>query len=279
MSKANNGAYEAMKTHMTGLSRMIDLRGGFKNANFPPSIQRQIAWADLQTSNILSMPPKILPFSSPALDISPYNCTTTLPDVLASTTACPSTYTIDFETITTDLRIIFSDLRYLTSVLDTQSPSSIKERDSMWYSDKMYISQRNLNYSSMYPSPEHTKLDTACCVAASIFAHVYLRDLGFFSKVVDIMITRFKSSLEDISSEGLDEDVEGRITLFWALIIAGISAFGKSERLWFVERLRVLSERMEIEGPRDAEERVRKILWSEEWTTHLDTLWEELNIS
>jgi hypothetical protein len=142
------------------------------------------------------MPPRTLPFSSPTFDISPYNCTTTLPELLAPTTPCPSTCAIDFGTITTDLRIIFSDLRYLTSVLDAQSPSSIKERDSMWYRDKMYIAQRNLNFSSTYPSSEHTKLDTACCVAASIFAHVYLKDLGFYSKVVDIMISRFKSSLE-----------------------------------------------------------------------------------
>jgi hypothetical protein len=73
--------------------------------------------------------------------------------------------------------------------------------------------------------------------------------------------------------------MEERITLFWILVIAGISAFGKSERRWFVERFRDVSVRLEIEGPRDAEERVRKILWSDEWTTHLDSLWEELNIT
>lgn len=44
LPQANNGAVEAVKTHMNGLSRMIALRGGFMEANFPPTIQRQITW-------------------------------------------------------------------------------------------------------------------------------------------------------------------------------------------------------------------------------------------
>ena len=42
--KVNNGTIEATKTHMGGLSRMVKFRGGFHNAQFPPAVQRQIAW-------------------------------------------------------------------------------------------------------------------------------------------------------------------------------------------------------------------------------------------
>jgi hypothetical protein len=42
--QSNNGTFEAIRTHMTGLNRMIDLRGGFQKAGFPTSLQRIIGW-------------------------------------------------------------------------------------------------------------------------------------------------------------------------------------------------------------------------------------------
>jgi hypothetical protein len=38
------GTVAVLQTHMEGLKQMIKLRGGFLKANFPPSIQRLIAW-------------------------------------------------------------------------------------------------------------------------------------------------------------------------------------------------------------------------------------------
>jgi hypothetical protein len=61
---------------MEGLKRMVDLRGGFIKANFPPSIQRLIAWyennlrmrisyshinrVEISAANVLSADPGIL---------------------------------------------------------------------------------------------------------------------------------------------------------------------------------------------------------------------------
>lgn len=42
--KSNNGTLNAIRTHLAGLRRMIDIRGGFENAGFPPSLQRLIGW-------------------------------------------------------------------------------------------------------------------------------------------------------------------------------------------------------------------------------------------
>ena len=42
--QSNNGTHDAISTHLAGLRRMIDLRGGFKNAGFPTSLQRLIGW-------------------------------------------------------------------------------------------------------------------------------------------------------------------------------------------------------------------------------------------
>lgn len=146
----------------------------------------------------------------------------------------------------------------------------------MWYSDKMYVTQRSMTYLSLYPQPGDSKLDTACISAASIFTHVHLRDLGFYSKVVGDLTSVFKDKLDGILREGLEADEQEDGRLFWVLVVGGLCAFGKEERRWFVERLREVVKRLEVTGLRDAEERVRGILWTKKWTPRLETLWEEI---
>jgi hypothetical protein len=151
----------------------------------------------------------------------------------------------------------------------------------MWLSDKVYLIQRNLVYLSQNPEPEHSRMDTACCVAASIFVHIYLRDLGVYPRVVGIMVEEFRVFLEDTMEDLMWMDVKDDSTeamkLFWALVIGAIAAYEKPQREWFVDPLRDLCGRLGIEGKSEVLGHVTKILWTKEWDAYLDILWDELS--
>ena len=140
--------------------------------------------ADLTAAAVLHRLPEILPFDSPNLDLPAYNCTNRLKGLLLSPNPRPAIYAVDFVNICKDLPPIFNDLRYLTRLLESQNPVAPQHSDNVWYSDKVYFVQRILVYLSLYTEPENTKLDNACCIAASIYVNAHLRDLGFYSRVV-----------------------------------------------------------------------------------------------
>lgn len=84
-------------------------------------------------------------------------------------------------------------------------------------------------------------IDLAFCGAASLFSHIYIQDLGFYSRVV-IIIKNFKVFLENQMIHSLivilDSDGQDKTRLVWVLVIAAIAAREKPECRWFVEKLR-----------------------------------------
>jgi hypothetical protein len=264
---------------------MVAVRGGFHAANFPPSIQRLIAWyafslvgflytspdrnrADLTAANVLSRQPKILSFSSPGLNLPPYRCTASPKGPIAATAVCPD-YLIDFSAISPSMTATFANLRFLSYVLELKAPFSIAHMDSMWYSDKLYLLQRNLVYFSL--NTEQTKLDTACCIAAAIYTDSYLTDLGFHSGIVAVMVNRLKKVLEEgvFVLPGGDGE-ESSITIFWILAVGGISAMGKPEQQWFLKRFRSYCEVMRLVKKSDVEDQLQNIVWTKDWSEYLD---------
>jgi hypothetical protein len=171
---------------------------------------------------------------------------------------------------------IFADLRYLSSVLESKNPFSIAHMDSMWYSDKVYLIQRNLVYSSL--DLEQEALHTACYIAGTMYANSYLRDLGFHSGVIALSVTKLKTFLEEKALVSVSEYVEEElIMILWILVVGGISAMRKPERGWFVEQLRSFCEASRLETVGDAEEALRKIVWSRDWNDALKEMWQEIS--
>jgi hypothetical protein len=170
---------------------------------------------------------------------------------------------------------IFANLRFLSSVLELRHPSSFAQVDNMWYSDKVYLVQRDLVYSSF--EPEEAELDAPCRIAASIYVDSYLRDLGFHSRVIAVMVTRLKNLLE---RKGLvwqhDGGEQKWMTSFWILVIGGIAAMNKPEQQWFLMHLRSCCEAMGLHDRVDAEQLLRMILWSRDWSGYLEKMWEEV---
>lgn len=190
-------------------------------------------------------------------------------------------YSLDFSWISKSLPAIFNDLRYLTAVLEAQISHPTKERESMWYCDKVFLVERNLVYLSLNPDPEHTKLDTAACMAANIFVSAWLRDLGFYSRLVAVMVGNLTQFLENECLEAVDSvakgnDLEALSKLFWVLVFGGIAAVGRPERMWFVERLPSLNWKMNIKRQSDGQDILRKILWTDEWNGYFEILWQDI---
>jgi hypothetical protein len=169
---------------------------------------------------------------------------------------------------------IFANLRYLSSVLEARDPLSIANIDSMWYSDKVYLVQRSLVYASL--DPEQRVVDIACYIAGSMYVDSYLRDLGFYSGIIALMVAKLKNFLEQNVVGLLDGyNEEGLIMIFWTLLIGGLSATGKPERGWFIEHLRTVCKTLKLHTRSGAEEVLRKILWSKDWSMYLEEIWEE----
>jgi hypothetical protein len=148
----------------------------------------------------------------------------------------------------------------------------------MWYSDKVYLVQRSLVYFSL--DAKQTDVDIACCIAASIYVDSYFRDLGLHSSVIILMVTKLKRFLEQSVIAGLaGYNEDDSTSIFWTLVIGGISAIKKPERPWFLEHIKSLREALGLGTRADTEEALKKILWSNEWRGHLEQMWEELGNS
>jgi hypothetical protein len=228
--------------------------------------------AELTAVNVLDDPPSTLFLTTTGLDLPSYSCTASPKGSIATTLQCPNR-AIDFSVLSTSMPEIFADLQYLSSVLESKNLFSIAHMDSMWYSDKVYLVQRNIVYSSL--DPEQEPLHTACYIAGSIYVNSYLRDLGFHSGVIALLVTKLKDFLEDkmlVAVGGYDED-----ELVWILCVGGISAMGKPERGWFVERLKRVCEAFKVETASQVEEALRKIVWSRDWNDALEEMWQELS--
>jgi hypothetical protein len=161
---------------------------------------------------------------------------------------CPD-YAIDFSTISKSITDVFANLRYLSSVLESKDSFSIAQIDSMWYSDKVYLLQRSLVYLSL--DPEQAVVNAACCIAASMYVDSYFRDLGFYSNVIALMVTKLKmfldQRLQNVITSPAEYNEDELSMVLWTLIIGGILAMKKPERSWFLERLRSFREALRLE--------------------------------
>ncbi|KAK0107449.1 hypothetical protein ONS96_003264 [Cadophora gregata f. sp. sojae] len=280
LQEVKNGDEVAVKAHLSGLERMITLRGGLHKARFPASLQRMIAWAELHASSVFSTTPNILPYDAPALDIPPYTFTATSSGCfLPSSSELPFNRSITWDPIETNIEQVFADLRYLSSVLESEDTKSAEEVDNMWYSDKTYLVKRSLVYLYQHPQLSHSRLDTLKCLAASIFVDSCFRDQRFSACSIGILVTKLRSELESFlmsyDLELVEHSEEDEKALMWVCAFGGIAAYGWAERSWFVEQFARVCGRLEIREWERARKIVSETLWNERWEEPKGALWQE----
>ncbi|KAH7354676.1 hypothetical protein BKA65DRAFT_496788 [Rhexocercosporidium sp. MPI-PUGE-AT-0058] len=282
LKEIKNGNSLAVKAHLSGLEQMINLRGGLLKANFPASLQRMIAWAELNASSVFSTIPHILPYASPALDIPSYVCTVgpSGPIIPIIPSSPYPNLAITWEAIDTDIEQVFVDLRYISSILESDDPKDVEQIDNMWYSDKTYLVQRSLVYMYQHPRVEHSRLDSLSCLAASIYVDSCLRDQRFSAGAIGILVSKLKSDLESFllsyDHEPFRHDEATERTLMWVCAFGAIAAYGRPKRRWFVEQFANICERLGVREWEEARFMLRRILWNDSWENPRGELWQDV---
>ncbi|KAL5328168.1 hypothetical protein ACEPPN_001664 [Leptodophora sp. 'Broadleaf-Isolate-01'] len=276
LQEIKNGNALAVKAHLSGLEQMINLRGGLLEANFPASLQRIIAWAEISASSVFSTIPRIIPYASPSLGIPSYVWTANSNGPILSSSASPN-LAITWEVIDTDIERVFVDLRYISLVLGSDDPN--EQIGSIWYSDKTYLTQRSLVYLFQHPRVEHSRLDLLTCLAASIYIDSCLRDQRFNVGAIGILVSKLKSELESFllsyDYEPFERDKETERTLMWVCAFGAIAAYGRPMRRWFVERFANVCERLGVVEWEEAKGILRRRLWNERWENPKGGLWRD----
>jgi hypothetical protein len=236
--------------------------------------------AELTTSSVLSTDPRILKFEAPGLQLPLYKCTAAPKGPIMPRLQCPN-YGIAWGVIDKDISSVFAELRYLNFVLESKDPREIELADTMWYSDKTYLVQRNLVYLSLHPQSEDAALDTACCLAASIFVDCCFRDLGFHAGVIGHLVSKLRTACEPLLSlQGeVYNGADKRATLtklLWVFAFGGIAAVGRPERAWFVEQLAHVCSALELISWEKMEECLGTILWNARWEVPHGLLWRSV---
>ncbi|KAH6723564.1 hypothetical protein BKA61DRAFT_648686 [Leptodontidium sp. MPI-SDFR-AT-0119] len=266
LQEIKNGNALAVKTHLSGLEQMINLRGGLLKANFPASLQRMIAWAELSASSVFSTIPRIIPYASPALDILSYVWTANSNGPILPSSPSPN-LAITWETIETDIEQVFTDLRYISSILESDDPNE--------QIDNIY-----LVYIFQHPKIEHSRLDSLTCLAASIYIDSCLRDQRFNAGAIGILVSKLKSELESFllsyDHEPYEHDEEAEKTLMWVFAFGAIAAYGRPKRRWFVEQFANVCERLGIIEWEVAKSILERKLWNERWENPKGELWQDL---
>jgi hypothetical protein len=209
--QATNGTKLGILTHIKGLQQLIDMRGGLRSGSIPLILQRVVAWyvwfhypnhpslylkrrlrVDLTSANILQSTPHFPEFelvnvpppaSWPFTHLNPLS-TTRHPN--------PTLRTTSLTTFDSNLQDIFTDLwKFPTS---EKNPEMI---DHIWYSDKIYLLQRSLMDIAYNKQHNTSHIDRACAIAALIYLHTGLCEVGIRSKVISVLVSRFKSWAAD----------------------------------------------------------------------------------
>lgn len=234
----------------------------------------------------------------------------------------------DFSIVTDDLDAVFASLRALTDLLgckyeggheqyeqqresEQKREVEIGEQEGLRYGDELFLVLRSLMFCMSENGNANgniSKLDMVCCMAAIVFSHVCLRDLGFWSDVVGILISRLRGAVDgllgvdmerEIMNENEEEEAEveieievedmdtgmnmesvrtrrgiregGEKRLMWALAIGGTAA--QEGRAWWVERFGEVCRELGIRDIKEIEGVMSGILWTSEWDAHLQSLW------
>jgi hypothetical protein len=239
-----------------------------------------MAGAELTTSSVLSTDPRILKFETLGLQLPPYKCTAAPKGPIMPRLQCPN-YDIAWGVIDKDISSVFAELRYLNFILESKDPREIELANTMWYSDKTYLVQRNLVYLSLHPQSDDAALDSACCLAASIFVDCCFRDLGFHAGVIGQLVSKLKGACEPLSlfQGDVDVETEERATLtklLWVFVFGGIAAVGRPERSWFIEQLVHVCSALEVNSWEDMEDCLSTILWNGRWEVPQGSLWRSV---
>jgi len=287
---------------MSGLEKMIRLRGGINQLGFNGLITRLIHWVDAGNATLTSAPLRFPVFKPARVAVTTDGFTPA--HIVCPSPANPLQFPSFFEPcpsyssnttefwgnfISRDVLFVFDEIRRLTELLDTTPRTSMQEIERMNLSDSLSIVERKSLSFTLTPasarnqresSPEVDAQDliSECCsLAALIYVHLSLRGVAVSSVVIDRLASRLKSRLELFRDLVAAWHVAPRI-LTWILVTGAIASLDRPERSWFVPHLADLCEAFGLRYWEDLKEWLRSFLFLESGNEgRIRKVWEEVD--
>ncbi|KAN0073989.1 hypothetical protein V8E54_007926 [Elaphomyces granulatus] len=220
------GPFETVEIHMNGLQQMIQVRGGMMQSISCPHLRRLIAWADIQSANVLSRLPRLAPLDT-LLD--PASLTNPFTSLIGSQETDFYNQQAEFYAIDIRLTNIFVELQQLMALLGEDPVFDLH------LSDVVYTLQRRL-MCLVYDVNEQIELiERTYCFAGLIFLECYIRSVRPNSDIAKALNDRLHSSMMELPSGPMrpagDQSEDGGTPelWFWALFVGALAATEKRE--------------------------------------------------
>ncbi|KUJ20986.1 uncharacterized protein LY89DRAFT_715284 [Mollisia scopiformis] len=282
--EATNGTLSAIETHLRGLQRLVNLRGGLTQGSMNKYTRRLVLWADLNCANALGTNPvfPILESDRCARAISWFDTATEAKDQWPSAVIFGDSVLAegDLQRMTRELKDDFTALKYFSDLGHIDRTNNEEGKMQQIYdSDKLYFTERSLLTLSNSWGP--SKFATSGCLAAIIFLDNYFRGVAFHARIMASLhlrehISRLPSFLGvlDISRHNANEG--STKALFWVLCVGGVASGVRPERDWFISHLLSFTDALELQMWEQAELVLKTFLWPNAWSTDGRALWAQL---
>jgi hypothetical protein len=285
---------------MSGLEKMIRLRGGVNQLGFDGLLTRLIHWVDAGNATLTNTPLRFPAFKpahvratidgfSPAHVVCPARSPST--SFLYSEEPWPNPSNSDEVSsnfISQDVIFVFDEIKRLSEISEVKPRHCMNEDERRDLSDSLSIIERKSLSFSLTPaskrnqreqSPETDAQDliSECCsLAALIYVHLSLRGVAISSVVIEQLSARLKSRLELFRDPVAAWRAAPRI-LTWVLVTGAVASLGRDERSWFVPQLADLCQAYGLRHWEDLKEWLRSFLFLESGNeARIRKVWEEV---
>jgi hypothetical protein len=289
---------------MTGLEKMIALRGGVNQLGFNGLLTRLIHWVDAGNATLYSHPVRFPAFQPARVTVtadgftpthmtcpSPAPSTSFLHSATPSPRSCPYTSPTAEQWapfISSDVLLIFDEIKRLSDLLDTTPRTAMQEIERMNLSDSLSIIERkSLSYSLVPASsrnhraqspdtPAQDLISECCSLAALIYVHLTLRGVILQSIIIARLAVNLKAKLSLFRDLVAAWHVAPRI-LTWILVTGAIASKDREERSWFVPQLADVCQVYGLRYWEDLKEWLRSFLFLESGNEgRIRGVWDEV---
>jgi Fungal specific transcription factor domain len=189
---------------------------------------------------------------------------------------------------------LFHRVRQLSALANSMAESKVHPEVQIRYNQAIQLLERqvvasiwslNLNNIRQHGSATRPKqpITVRTCTrtwhcTTLIFIHMVLRKTPPSSQIVEKLVRRAKFSMQILTPEELWIYFPHRF-LLWVLIIVGIASAGHGDRLWLLQTLKQLQQRLSLESWEAAKTIVVQFAWVDRLCARPASLiWKELEI-
>ncbi|KAK5164585.1 uncharacterized protein LTR77_009791 [Saxophila tyrrhenica] len=254
----------SIKVHMDGLAKLVGLRGGMTEAEFPFLIRRMIVWwvvtldsstvladcrrADIQVACALFTVPR---FSSLTLE----ELSQTVPGTIATAHSHPEAQ---------DIMPTLLELRRQATILE--SGSLLTDHEGLALPEAFYHLQ--LRLLSIWQGSKHElhNFTKIWSVAGLMFLEYFLHGTLSGAPAVQRLCRQLRSLIEEDRSDPDGSSAFGKQDMalrLWIIFTASLASMGEDSFAWWSHELLHLCERVPLRSLSDAEALLQTVCWPE----------------